>query len=83
MPKCSVERSPNGFLFRVDEYEAQRIAEGMAPQTQYWFVRLLTVDREVGRLDRTQLPNGMDVDWVWVWQSDAPDPRTDTTSKKN
>jgi beta-glucanase (GH16 family) len=71
----SVEWSPEGYIFRVDDHEALRITEGISHQPQYLILSLLTADWEADQLDRAQLPNSMDVDWVRVWQTDAPEGR--------
>jgi beta-glucanase (GH16 family) len=69
----SVEWSPRGYLFRVDDHETQRIAQGISQQPQYLILSLLTSDWEAGQLDHSKLPNSMDVDWVRVWQTDTPE----------
>jgi beta-glucanase (GH16 family) len=67
----SVEWSPGAYVFRIDGHEVLRTSEGISHQPEYLILSLLTSDWEAGRLDRTKLPNSMDVDWVRVWQSDA------------
>ena len=63
--------SETAYVFRVDGHETQRVTEGISRQPQYLILSLLTADWEAGQLDRAQLPNSMDVDWVRVWQTDA------------
>jgi beta-glucanase (GH16 family) len=70
----SVEWSPQGYIFRVDDHEMQRIDVGISHQPQYLILSLLTADWEVSRLDRSNLPNSMDVDWVRVWQTEEAKP---------
>ena len=50
-----------------------RITEGISHQPSVFDSGAsLTSDWEAGQqLDRAQLPNSMDVDWVRVWQTDA------------
>lgn len=69
----SVEWSPKGYLFRIDGREMMRITDGISFQPQYLILSLLTSDWETAQLDHTQLPNSMDVDWVRVWQTEAPE----------
>jgi len=64
----SVEWSPSGYVFRIDGHETMRVTEGISHQPQYLILSLLTAEWEAGRLDRSKLPNSMDVDWVRVWQ---------------
>ncbi len=66
----SVEWSPKGYTFRVDGHETLRVTEGVSQQPQYLILSLLTADWEAPRLDHSQLPNCMDVDWVRVWQAE-------------
>lgn len=70
----SVEWSPQGYVFRIDGHETMRVNEGVSHQPQYLILSLFTADWEAARLDRSKLPNSMDVDWVRVWQKagDAP-----------
>lgn len=69
----SVEWSPKGYLFRVDDREVMRITEGISLQPEYLILSLLTADWETAQLDHAQLPNSMDVDWVRVWQTETPE----------
>jgi beta-glucanase (GH16 family) len=71
----SVEWSPEGYVFRVDGHETMRVTEGVSHQPEYLILSLLTADWEAARLDRSKLPNSMDVDWVRVWQKadESPD----------
>jgi beta-glucanase (GH16 family) len=76
----SVEWSPEGYVFRVDDKVTYRIKEGVSGVPQYMILSLLTADWEKNRLDRTKLPNAMLVDWVRVWKkaenpSQVPDDR--------
>lgn len=64
----SVEWSPQGYVFRIDGRETMRVTDGISHQPQYLILSLLTSNWETPRLDRSQLPNSMDVDWVRVWQ---------------
>ncbi|EDY20873.1 glycoside hydrolase family 16 [Chthoniobacter flavus Ellin428] len=64
----SVEWSPESYIFRVDGHETMRVTEGVSHQPEYLILSLFTADWEAGRLDRSKLPNSMDVDWVRVWQ---------------
>jgi beta-glucanase (GH16 family) len=64
----SVEWSPEGYIFRMDGHETLRITDGVSHQPQYLILSLLTADWEANRLDRSKLPDSMDVDWVRVWQ---------------
>jgi len=70
----SVEWSPKGYIFRVDDREMMRITEGISLQPEYLILSLLTSDWETAQLDHSLLPNSMDVDWVRVWQTGAPEP---------
>jgi beta-glucanase (GH16 family) len=64
----SVEWSPQGYVFRIDGHETMRVNDGISHQPQYLILSLLTADWEAARLDRSKLPDSMDVDWVRVWQ---------------
>jgi beta-glucanase (GH16 family) len=68
----SVEWSPKGYIFRMDGIETYRISEGVSQVPQYIILSLFSSDWEAPRLDRSKLPNSMDVDWVRVWQADVP-----------
>ena len=68
----SVEWSPKGYIFRMDGKETYRIAEGVSQVKQYLILSLFSGAWEASRLDRKQLPNSMDVDWVRVWQAESP-----------
>lgn len=76
----SVEWSPEGYMFRMDGHETYRITDGVSKVPQYLILSLLTAAWEATRLDRTKLPDSMDVDWVRVWQADPP-PGRDITVK--
>ena len=67
----SVDWSEQGYVFRIDGIEVERIQEGISQQPEYLILSLLTSDWEAGYLDRKQLPDSMDVDWVRVWQKDG------------
>ena len=67
----SVDWSEQGYVFRIDGTEVERIAEGISQQPEYLILSLLTSDWEASYLDRKQLPDSMDVDWVRVWQKDV------------
>lgn len=71
----SVEWSPKGYIFRMDGHETYRISEGVSQISQYLILSLFSAAWEAPRLDRTKLPNSMDVDWVRVWQAESPPPR--------
>ncbi len=72
----SVEWSPESYIFRMDGHETLRVTEGVSHQPQYLILSLLTADWEAGRLDRSKLPDSMDVDWVRVWQKAEESPAT-------
>lgn len=65
----SVEWSPNGYSFRADGHEVSRLAQGVSQVPQYIILSLFSAAWEAPRLDRSKLPNSMDVDWVRVWQA--------------
>jgi len=64
----SVEWSPESYVFRVDGHETMRATDGISHQPEYLILSLFTADWEAAYLDRSKLPNSMDVDWVRVWQ---------------
>lgn len=66
----SVEWSASGYVFRIDGKETYRITEGVSQVPQYLILSLFTADWEASRLDRSKLPNSMDVDWIRVWQTE-------------
>ncbi len=72
----SVEWSRQGYVFRMDGHETLRATDGVSHQPQYLILSLLTADWEASRLDRSKLPNSMDVDWVRVWQKADEAPAT-------
>jgi beta-glucanase (GH16 family) len=76
----SVEWTSKGYIFRMDGHETYRITEGVSQVDQFLILSLFSADWEAPRLDRTKLPNSMDVDWVRVWQADSP-PERDFTQK--
>ncbi len=65
----SVEWTPRAFIFRVDGREHWRTKRGVSKIDQYLILSLLTSDWELPRLDKSSLPQSMQVDWVRVWQN--------------
>jgi beta-glucanase (GH16 family) len=70
----SLQWTPEGYVFRMDGKVNYRIKEGVSGVPQYMILSLLTADWEKSRLDRTKLPNAMQVDWVRVWQKASTSP---------
>jgi len=64
----SVEWSPDGYVFRIDGRETFRSDSAVSARTQFLVLSLLSSDWELPKLDRSQLPAQMQVDWVRVWQ---------------
>ncbi|BCU79707.1 glycoside hydrolase family 16 protein [Luteolibacter sp. LG18] len=76
----SVEWTPTEYVFRIDGNETQRVSQGVSQVPQYLILSLFSAAWEAPRLDRTQLPNSMDVDWVRVWQRNSA-PAQEVTRK--
>lgn len=64
----SVEWSPAGYVFRIDGRPTFRSDGAVSARTQFLVLSLLSSDWELPKLDRSQLPAQMQVDWVRVWQ---------------
>jgi len=68
----SVEWSPEEYVFRIDGHETHRLSQGVSQVPEYLILSLFSANWEAPRLDRSKLPNSMDVDWVRVWQRNNP-----------
>jgi beta-glucanase (GH16 family) len=62
----SVEWSPKGYVFRVDDTVTMRSSRGSASVPEFLVLSLLTSDWELSALDTTK--STMKVDWVRAWQ---------------
>lgn len=64
----SVEWTPREYVFRIDGQVTRRIRDGISGQPQFLVISLLSSDYELQHIERDELPQHMDVDWVRVWE---------------
>lgn len=64
----SVEWTPSKYVFRIDGHTVRTIKAGVSQVPEFLVLSELSSDWELPKLDDSQLPTSVDVDWVRVWQ---------------
>lgn len=64
----SVEWTSEGYIYRFDGVEFQRISQGISRRPQQLLLSVLTSDYEIPRMTKNSVPAVMKVDWVRAWQ---------------
>lgn len=70
----SVEWRPRLLVFRIDGRETGRMRRGVSDVDQFPILSLISADYELPKIRERHLPQHLEVDWVRVWETDAPDP---------
>lgn len=63
----SIDRTPEGYVFRIDGHVIRKAREGVLPQPLSLALALLSPDKQVP--DDAALGQTMDVDWIRIWAS--------------
>lgn len=69
----SVEWTPRTVVFRIDGQETGRMTGRISDVRQFPILSLLAADYEIPKIRERQLPQHMDVDWVRIWETGAPE----------
>jgi beta-glucanase (GH16 family) len=64
----SVEWTRDTYVFRIDGKATYRTSRGTSDRDEFLVLSMLNSDWELPDLDRSTLPQSMQVDWVRVWQ---------------
>jgi beta-glucanase (GH16 family) len=68
----SVEWTPRTVIFRIDGKETARMSGGVSGVRQFPILSLIAADYEIPKIKGRQLPQQMYVDWIRVWETEAP-----------
>jgi len=63
-----LEWSQSEYVITIDGQEVVRTSKNVSQTDKFLILSLLTSDWELPRLDPSQLPSTMKVDWIGVWQ---------------